>query len=302
MSANEMNFTAAERAALDRVTVPAMRPGLAADIVSAAAARARVAPRRTARGGWRAHGRVLIGAGALVLASATAAATGWFGKLPIAIPGITRTVAEPEVTKPKHVVRAEKPKPKVGQAQALATIPEPQPTLSPDPAPLDRWRAQRQARVAAGLPVNRPLVRRALMARFRAMPASQRQAAVAEWRRIRALPPPERKAEIAKLKADYLSTHPRVAAQVERRLEARSALAASAGDPIKPGAALPGGGVAPGAAVANPLTPQERFERRQARRQWWMQRRAGRLQRGRLQSGQPLPENRPGEGQSAPER
>lgn len=305
MSANDMNFTAAERAALDRVTVPPMRPGLAADIVSAAA-RTRVAPRRGARRGWRAHGRVLIGAGALVLASATAAATGWFGKLPIAIPGITRTVAEPEVTKPKHVVRAERPKAKVGQAQALAAAPEPQPIASPDPAPLDRWRAQRQARIAAGLPVNRPLVRRALMARFRAMPASQRQAAVAEWRRIRALPPPERKAEIAKLKADYLATHPRVAARVEKRLEARSALAASAGDPIKPGpinpdAALPGG-TAPDAVMGNPLTPQERFERRQARRQWWMQRRAERLQRGRLQSGQSLPENRPDEGQSPPDR
>jgi len=299
MSANDMNFTAAERAALDRVIVPVMRPGLAADIVSVAAARTHVAPRRGARRGWRAHSRVLIGAGALVLASATAAATGWFGKLPIAIPGVTRTVAEQEVTKPKHVVRAEKPKPKVGQAQALATVPEPEPISSSDPAPLDRWRAQRQARIAAGLPVNRPLVRRALMARFRAMPASQRQAAVAEWRRIRALPPPERKAEIAKLRADYLATHPRVAAQVEKRLEARSALAASAGDPVKPGAALPGG-TAPDAAMANPLTPQERFERRQARRQWWMQRRAERLQWGR--SGQPLPENRPVEGQSAPDR
>jgi len=84
---------------------------------------------------------------------------------------------------------------------------------------------------------------------------------------------------------------------VERRLEAKSALAASAGDPIKPGAALPGGTIGNGGAMANPLTPQERFERRQARRQWWMQRRAMRLQASR-----PLPENRPDEGQSAPER
>jgi hypothetical protein len=53
----------------------------------------------------------------------------------------------------------------------------------------------------------------------------------------------------------------------------------------------------PDAARANPLTPQERFERRQARRQWWMQRRAM-----RLQSGQQLPRNQPDEGQSAPER
>jgi hypothetical protein len=290
------DFTAAERAALDRVTVPAIRSGLAADIVAAAAAGTRVPPRRGARSGWRAQSRGLIGAGALLLASATAAATGWFGKLPIAIPGITRTVAVPEVKKPKHVVRAEKTKPTVGRVGTLAALPEAAPTVSPDPAPLDRWRAQRQARIAAGLPVNRPLVRQALMARFRAMPAAQRQAAVAEWRRINALPPPERKAEIAKLKADYLATHPRVAAQVERRLEARSALAASAGDPIKPDAALPSG-IASDAAGANPLSPQERFERRQARRQWWMQRRAM-----RLRSGQPMPENRPDEGPSAPER
>ncbi|WP_066590093.1 hypothetical protein [Sphingomonas pruni] len=297
MSANEMDFTATERAALDRFTVPAMRSGFAADMVSAATAGARVPPRRTGRVGWRAHGRVLIGAGALVLASATAAATGWFGKLPIAIPGITRTVEEPAGKKPKHVVRVEKPKPTVGRAEALAAPPEAAPTLSPDPAPLDRWRAQRQARIAAGLPINRPLVRRALMARFRAMPVSQRQAAVAEWRRIRALPPPERKAEIAKLKADYLATHPRVAAQVERRLEAKSALAASAGDPVKPDAALPGSVIESGTAMANRLTPQERFERRQARRQWWLQRRAM-----RSQSGQPSPSNAPDEGQGAPDR
>jgi hypothetical protein len=295
------DFTAAERAALDRVTAPAMRPGLAADIVAAAAAGTRVPPRRGARSGWRAQSRVLIGAGALLLASATAAATGWFGKLPIAIPGITRTIAAPpEVKKPKHLVRAEKPKPAISRTEPLAAIPEVVPTLPPDP-PLGLWRARRQAQIAAGLPTKRPLVRRALMARFRGMPATQRQAAVAEWRRIKALPPPERKAEIAKLKADYLATHPRVAAQVERRLEAKSALAASAGDPVKPDAALPGG-TAPDAARANPLTPQERFERRQARRQWWMQRRAARLQEGRLQSGQQLPGNRPDEGQSTPER
>jgi hypothetical protein len=170
--------------------------------------------------------------------------------------------------------------------------------LLPDPAPPELWRAQRQARIAAGLPVKRPLVRRALMARFRAMPATQRQAAVAEWRRIRALPPPERKAEIAKLKADFLARHPRVAAQVEKRLENKSALAASAGDPIKPGAeALPGGAMRPDRALAGPLTPQERFERRQARRQYWMQRRAM-----RLRSGQRLPGNGPDEGPGTPDR
>ncbi|MBW8841097.1 MAG: hypothetical protein JF608_04665, partial [Sphingomonadales bacterium] len=55
------DFTARERAALDRVTVPAMRSGLAADIVAAAAAGTRIPPRRGARRGWRAQSRVLIG-------------------------------------------------------------------------------------------------------------------------------------------------------------------------------------------------------------------------------------------------
>lgn len=293
MSADEIAFTPTERAAMDRMTVPAMRPGLAADIVAAAAAGTRVPPRRGARSGWRAHGRVLIGAGALLLASATAAATGWFGKLPISIPGIIRTVAVPEVKKPRHLARAEKPKPVIGRTEAIAALPKAVPTLLPDPPPLEQWRAQRPARVVAGLPVKRPLVRRALMAKFRAMPEIQRQAAVAEWRRIKALPPPERKVEIAKLRADYLATHPRVAARVEKRLENRSALAASAGDPIKPGAALSDRAMRPDGAAASPLSLQERFERRRALRQWRIQRRAM-----RLQADQPLPSEGPG----APER
>jgi len=290
------DFTASERAALDRLTVPAMRPGLAADIVATAVAGNRVPPRRGARGGWRAHGRVLIGAGALVLASATAAATGWFGKLPIAIPGILRIASAPEVKKPHHVVRSPKGKASVSDTR-LAALPK---TVPPAPLPdplADQWRAQRQARIAAGLPVRRPLVRRALMAKFRGMPVEQREAAVAEWRRIRALPPPERKAEIAKLRADYLATHPRIAARVEKRLEARSALAASAGDPVKPGAAPSGDAAAPDTALPRLLTPQERFERRQARRRMWMERRAMRLEAGRPSSGM-----RPDEGPATPER
>lgn len=288
MSANGMDFTAAERAALDRVTVPAMRSGFAADLVTAASSGVRVPARRPTRGGWRAHGRVLIGAGALVLASATAAATGWFGKLPIAIPGITRAVAEAEPRKPHHVVHVAKPRPSIGRTESLAAAPEAAPALPPSATPrLDQWRTQRQARVAAGLPVKRPLIRRALMAKFRSMPMAQRQAAVAEWRRIRALPPAERKAEIARLKADYLATHPRVAAQIEKRLENKSALAASAGDPVKP-AALPPPGA--GAVTGNPgwraLTPEQRFERRQALRQWRMRRRAAQLQAGQPNSGE----------------
>ncbi len=295
MSANGMDFTAAERAALDRVVVPAMRPGFAADLVTAAVSGARVPPRRPIRRGWRAQGRVLIGAGALVLASATAAATGWFGKLPIAIPGITRITAAAEPKKPHHVVRVEKPRPSSGRTEALAAEPEAAPALPPGTTPrFDQWRAQRQARVAAGLPVRRPLVRRALMAKFRSMPMAQRQAAVAEWRRIRALPPAERKVEIARLKADYLATHPRVAAQLEKRLENKSALAASAGDPVKPAGVPPSG---PGAVTGNPgwraLTPEQRFERRQALRQWRMRRRAAQLQADQPNSG---------EGPSAPIR
>ena len=298
MSANGIDFTPTERAALDRVTVPAMRPGLAADIVAAAAAGTRVPPRRGARSGWRAHGRVLIGAGALVLASATAAATGWFDKLPISIPGITRTVAVPEVKKPKHLVRSEKPRAVIGRTEALAAIPEAAPTSLPDQPQPGQWRMQRPEPIAAGLPAKRPLVRRALMAKFRAMPATQRQAALAEWRRIKALPPPERKAEIAKLRADYLATHPRIAARVEKRLENRSALAASAGDPVKPGAvAFSDRAMRPDGTAAGPLTPQERFERRRALRQWPMQRRAM-----RWQSGQPLSGRGRDEGPGSPDR
>lgn len=294
MTANGMDFTPAERAALDRVTVPAMRDGFAADLVATAVSGLRVPPRRGARGGWRAHGKVLIGAGALLLASATAAATGWFGKLPIAIPGITRIAAAPPVGKPKHVVRTARPKPAIPAVESLAALPEALPTLAPPPAP-GLWRAQRQARIAAGLPARRPLVRRALLAKFRTMPSAQRQAAVVEWRRIKALPPPERKAAIARLKADFLATHPRVAARVEQRLEARSALAASGGDPPKLGMTtrLEGGAMPPGFALAGPLTPQERFERRQLWRERHARRRAT-----QSQSDQPLP----GEGRGGPIR
>jgi len=292
MTVIETDFTGAERVALDRATVPPMRAGFAADLLASATAGARVPPRRDARGEWRAHGRVLLGAGALVLASATAAATGWFGKLPIAIPGITHAAPAPEVRKPHHVVHVEKPKPGAGRSETLAARIEPAPAFLPDPGP-GQWGAQRQVRIVAGLPAWRPLVRRALMAEFRSMPAERRQAAAAEWRRIKALPPVERKAAIAKLKADYLSTHPRVAARVEKRLEARSALAASAGDPVKPGMAPADDAAGPGRAAARPLTPQERFERRQAMRQWRMQRRTM-----RSQAGLPVPD----EGQNGPIR
>ncbi len=273
MSATD--FTAADRAALDRVTVPAMRGGFAADVVTAATGGARVPPRRGPRG-WRGHGRILLGAGALVLASATAAATGLLDRLPISIPGFTRAADKPE-TKPKHIVSAPKSRPTPGKSQAPAS---PAAFVPPalDPQAIQQWRTQRQARVAAGLPVRRPLVRRALMA----MSPGDRQAAVAEWRRIRTLPPAERKQAIVRLKADYLARHPRVAAKVEARMEARSAAAASAGDPVK---AQPLG--QPQTDMPRPeVDPERRAQRREAWRQWRMQRRARRLQ---MMNGEGLP-------------
>ena len=102
--------------------------GLAGDIV--AAARAGATPRRSARGGWRRHGRVLLGAGALVIASATAAATGLLDRLPIRIPGITR-VAEAPAPKPHHVVRVDKPRFEPAKPVALAAVPVADPTPLP---------------------------------------------------------------------------------------------------------------------------------------------------------------------------
>jgi hypothetical protein len=257
-------FTATERAALARVTVPAMRGGLARDIVAAASTGA---PRRASRGGWRRHGRVLLGAGALVVASATAAATGLLDRLPIHIPGITRTVETP-APKPKHVVRVEKPHPAPGKSVALAAAPLADPT--PIPAtPQEQWRERRAVRIAAGLPVRRPLLQRAIAAKLRSLPPAERQAAVAEWRRIKALPPAERKIAVAKVKADFLAQHPKMAQRYEARLEAQSAAAAEGKPPAA--AALP---------YANALTPDQRAARREAMREWRMQRRAQRLANG----------------------
>lgn len=250
-------FTAAERAALDRATVPAIRGGLARDIVAAASTGA---PRRASRGGWRRHGRVLLGAGALVIASATAAATGLLDRLPIRIPGITR-VAGPPAPKPKHVVRAEKPRPASGKPVALAAVPLANPTPLP-PTPQEQWRERRAARIAAGLPVRRPLLQRAIAAKLRSLPPAERQAAIAEWGHIKALPPAERKIAVAKVKADFLARHPKMAQRYEARLEARSAAAAD------------------GMPQAQSLTPEQRAARRERLREWRMQRRAQRLQNG----------------------
>jgi hypothetical protein len=251
-----------------------MRSGFAAGVVSAALASGPTAPRRDARSGWRRHGRVLIGAGALFLASATAAATGWLGKLPIHIPGISRAAPEPEAT-PRRVARAERPRAAPGRSVAT---PAPTPTPDTSPVPLTPWQIRRAERIAAGLPVRNgppPLIRRAIAERLRAMPPEQRKAAIAEWRRIKALPPAERKVAMARIKGDYLARHPKLAARIEQRMERKSADVASAGDPPK---ALPDTRAQPFAARPQPqLSPDERAQRRERRRAWrqWRMQREG---------------------------
>lgn len=256
-------FTAAERAALDTVAVPAMRAGFAGDVVSVATGEMRVPPRRAGRGGWRRHGRVLLGVGALVVASATAAATGLLERLPIAIPGITR-VAEKPVEKPKHVARGPRLRESPGREVLASAAPAPDPSATPSP-PLKPWQIRRQERMAAGLPVRRnPLVRRAILAKLRAMPPEQRAQAVAEWRRIKALPPAERKAAMTQIRRDYLASHPKVAARIAER-RAERGLAPLDGTPpaVTPGVAP---SVRPG--LRTPLTDAERAARRQRWREW----------------------------------
>lgn len=300
-------FSTAERAALDRVSVPAMRVGLAGDIV---AARTGAIPvRRSLRGGWRRHGGVLLGAGALIIASATAAATGLLDHLPIRIPGITR-VAEAPVAKPRHVVRVEKPReaPEGSSAKpvALAALPVADPT--PSPTPQEQWRERRAARIATGLPVRRPLIQRAMAAKLRALPPDQRAAAIAEWQRIRALPPEERKLAVAKVKADFLAQHPKMAARYEARLEARSAAAADGTKPLV-GPTLPTAGPrlpltpdqraerrarwqAMTGADGTALTPDQRAQRREEIRTWRTERRAQRLGNGGMPRREGLPRAR----------
>ncbi|MEO5938815.1 MAG: hypothetical protein ABIQ43_07370 [Sphingomonas sp.] len=278
-------FTATDRVALDRATVPAMRSGLARDIVAAASAGA---ARRLSRRDWRRHGRVLLGAGALIIASATAAATGLLDRLPIRIPGITRVVEAPG-PKPKHVVRVEKPRPAPAKPTALAAVPLADPTPLP-PSRQEQWRERRAARIAAGLPVRPTLVQRAIAAKLRSLPPAERQAAIAEWRRINALPPVERKIAVARVRADFLARHPKMAKRFEQRLEARNAAAADGNRPSAVGPL-----VTTAQPQAGTLTPDQRLERRQrwqamngaltpdqraARRAWRMQRRAQRLQNG----------------------
>jgi hypothetical protein len=253
-------FMPAERAALDRATVPPMRPGFAADVIRAATASAPPA-RRSSRGGWRRRGRVLIGVGALVVASATAAATGLLDRLPIRIPGITHSapaaVVAPKPAAPRVAHVRPRAKPPVEQGDALALA-------APLPAPIDWQRRQqrRAALVAAGLPpalARRPMIARALAEQAGGPPGARRAAVVAEWRRLKALPPAERKVAIAKVRADFLARHPRMAQQYEKRLEARS-IAAAGGNPGD-------------AAIASPPPPADV----RPPRGWRMARRAARL-------------------------
>ncbi|HEX4694371.1 hypothetical protein [Sphingomonas sp.] len=261
-------FTPAERAALDHASVPAMRTGFAADVVTAATA-GRAPLRRSSRGGWRRHGRVLFGVGALLVASATAAATGLLDRLPIRIPGITHVAAAPTPAGPKvaHAVRLRAKPAEEGAAVALAA-----PTPDPAPAPAIDWQRRqrrRAAMTAAGFPpalAQRPLVVRALAEEIGAAPGDGR-AVTAEWRRLRALPPAERKTEIARIRTAFLGRHPRLAQQYEKRLESRSMAAASGNPPAVDS------GSRPQAASPSPQVAANRA----AWRQWRMARRAWRL-------------------------
>lgn len=262
------DFTPAERAALDRATVPAMRPGLAADILAAASGRAPA--RRGSRGGWR-HGRVLIGVGALLAASATAAATGLLDRLPIRIPGVTHSVAAPAPVKPKlaHL----RPRADIGAVAIAVPLPSPTPTVAPN---WQRQQRRRAALIAAGLPpalARRPMIARALAEQAGGPRADRGAAVVAEWRRLRAMPPAERKAAIVKIRADFLARHPRLAQRYEQRLEARSIAAA--------------GGEVTGVAEAAP--PQAAADRRA----WRQQRMARRALRARDDTATPASDATP---------
>lgn len=139
-------------AMLDRFTVPAHTPDLASRIAAAALTRHEVstvptpAHPRDRRGPWARSRRAVIGVAAFGLMSATAAAAGLFGEMPVRIPVITAFVERvAEVTKPT-------PKPPAPPKQAKKTAPspaaEPQVTLPPIPAPEELVLTPEQRRAA----------------------------------------------------------------------------------------------------------------------------------------------------------
>jgi hypothetical protein len=197
-------------AALDRFSVPEPRASLGDDIVAAALARTAPAPATTRpvsrdrRGGWMRARTAMIGAVAMGLMSATAAAAGWFGDGATRLPVIsTIAAALPQAVKPaKHakpqLAKVEKPKPQQSKTQ---TAPVP-PVIVPPPVPdidirqverearkerfanrLEAELAKRDARRAArGLPGNTER-ERALLEDFRAAKTPAEQKAVVDQAR-----------------------------------------------------------------------------------------------------------------------
>ncbi len=139
-------------AMLDRFSVPAHAPDLASRIAAAALTRTDVAVTpmpahpRDRRGPWARSRRAVIGVAAFGLMSATAAAAGLFGEMPVRIPVITAFVERvAKVAKPS-------PKPSAPSKQAKKTTPapapEPQVSLAPIPGPEDLVLTPEQRRAA----------------------------------------------------------------------------------------------------------------------------------------------------------
>lgn len=145
-------FTQAESAALDRASPPPLRPGFARDVTAAALATQIPQPRRSLRGVVRRHRALLTGAGALLLTSAAAGASGVLGKLPDPL-HVIAAVFHP-TPKPMPVTHPPRPRPAKAVPQA-APVPAPTP---------DTFLARRQER------------REAIRARIQAMPPEQREA------------------------------------------------------------------------------------------------------------------------------
>ena len=223
-------FTAAERAALDRATVPAMRGGLARDIVAAASAGARRGGRRGAAGG---------GTGACCWARARwssparprrrpGCSTGCRSAFPASRARRRGAGAQAEARRPRRKAAR-----RAGQAgRAGRHRPAPVPLVDPTPTPQELWRERRAARIAAGLPVRRhagPARDRREAARPAARPSARpRSPSGGGSRRCR---PPSARSRSPRSRADFLARHPKMAQRYEQRLEARAAAADGASRP-----------------------------------------------------------------------